>query len=105
MTPPHSTGVARLFVGQISFDAMETDIVQLFSFYGDVLCANIMRDDFGRSTGAAFITLKSTDQADIAIQSLHDRYVMGREKPLQVCYGRRSENISEFGEIHAHIMS
>ncbi|CAD2217684.1 RNA-binding protein [Angomonas deanei] len=94
----HNT--ARLFVGQLNFDATETDVQQIFSFYGHVLHVNILRD-VNKSTGSAFVTYATTTEADNAIIALHDRYNMGREKPLQVSYCRRSETVSAFGYQHA----
>lgn len=94
-------GTARLFVGQLNFDATEYDIRQIFSFYGHVLHVNIFRDQFGKSSGSAFVTFGTTEEADNAILALHDQYNMGRDKPLQVSYCRRSEQISDFGYQHA----
>ncbi|EPY34664.1 RNA-binding protein [Strigomonas culicis] len=101
--PPAATAAAtaRLFVGQLNFDAAEHDIRQLFAFYGHVLHVNILRDEDGKSSGSAFVTYGSTAEADMAILSLHNRYNMGRERPLQVSYCRRSEQISDFGYQHA----
>lgn len=95
------TGTARLFVGQLNFDATEHDLRQIFSFYGHVIHTNVLRDADGKSTGSGFVTFRQTDEADFAIMSMHDRYNMGREKPLQVSYCRRSERISPFGYEHA----
>ncbi|GET91899.1 RNA-binding protein, putative [Leishmania tarentolae] len=95
------SGTARLFVGQLNFDATEHDLRQIFSFYGHVIHTNVLRDADGKSTGSGFVTFRVTDEADFAIMSMHDRYNMGREKPLQVSYCRRSERISPFGYEHA----
>lgn len=98
---------ARLFVGQLNFEATEYDIQQIFSFYGHVLHVNILRSqhDPASSTGSAFVTYSSTVEADCAIQSLHDKYNMGRDKALQVSYCRRTEDISEFGIEHAKLLN
>ncbi|CCW63147.1 unnamed protein product [Phytomonas sp. EM1] len=94
-------GIARLFVGQLNFDATENDVRQIFSFYGHVLYVNTLQDQNGKNTGSAFVTYATTDEADAAIQALHDHYNMGRDKPLQVSYCRRSDLISPFGYQHA----
>lgn len=93
---------ARLFVGQLNFDATEMDVKALFDFYGHVLHVNILRDKTSkRSKGSAFVEYGSTDEADCAIMALHNRYNMEREKPLQVSYCGKSDLISEYGREHA----
>ncbi|RHW68631.1 RNA-binding protein [Trypanosoma brucei equiperdum] len=93
---------ARLFVGQLNFDATEDDIYALFDFYGKALHVNILRDkETQKSKGSAFVEYGSTEEADCAILALHNRYNMEREKPLQVSYCNKSELISEFGRDHA----
>ena len=95
-------GQAKLFLGQVHFDATEEDIRQLFDYYGDVLHVNILRDRrTGRSTGSAFITYGSTEEADASILALHGVYNMEREKPLQVSYSEKTPTISRFGYNHA----
>ncbi|KAH9578410.1 RNA recognition motif domain [Trypanosoma melophagium] len=93
---------ARLFVGQLNFEATEKDVSALFDFYGQVLHVNILRDKTSnRSRGSAFVEYGSTEEADCAIMALHNRYNMEREKPLQVSYCGKSDLISEFGREHA----
>jgi len=96
------TGEAKLFIGQLNFDASEDDVRQLFEYYGDVLHVNILRDKHTmRSTGSAFITYGSTEEADAAILALHNIYNMERDRPLQVSYCERTPTISQFGYEHA----
>ncbi|KEG09222.1 RNA-binding protein [Trypanosoma grayi] len=95
-------GRARLFVGQLNFDATEEDVFALFDFYGNVLHVNILRDrGTNRSKGSAFVEYATTWEADCAIMALHNRYNMEREKPLQVSYCGKSDIISDYGHEHA----
>ncbi len=96
-------GEAKLFIGQLHFDADENDVRQLFEHYGSVLHVNILRDkQTSRSTGSAFVTFGSTEEADAAILALHNIYNMERERPLQVSYCERTSTISQFGYEHAN---
>ena len=96
------TGEAKLFIGQLHFEATEEDVRQLFEFYGHVIHINILRDKHtGRSTGSAFVAYGSTEEADAAILALHNIYNMERDKPLQVSYCEKTPTISEFGYEHA----
>ena len=95
-------GLAKLFIGQLNFDATEEDVRQLFEFYGDVLHVNVLRDKVTRkSTGSAFVTYGCTEEADAAIMALHNTYNMDRDRPLQVSYCEKTQTISKFGFRHA----
>lgn len=95
-------GDAKLFIGQLHFDATEEDVRQLFDYYGEVKHINILREkNSGRSCGSAFVTYGSTEEADAAILALHNIYNMERDKPLQVSYCQKTPNISQFGYEHA----
>jgi RNA recognition motif-containing protein len=94
-------GEAKLFIGQIHFEATEEDIADLFSFYGEVRHINILRDKTHKSTGSAFVTFATTEEADAAILALHGKYYMERDKALQVSYCKKTQAISNFGYNHA----
>lgn len=96
-------GDAKLFIGQLHFDATEDDVRQLFEYFGEVKHVNVLRNE-GRSKGSAFVTYGSTEEADAAILALHNRYNMERDKPLQVSYCQRTQVISPFGHEHARIL-
>ena len=98
-------GEAKLFVGQIHYEADEETLAELFGTYGNVVQMNILRDANGRSKGSAFITFGSTEEADVAVASLHDVYYMNRDKPIQVSYCQRTQNISDYGLWHAKVVS
>ena len=96
------SGEAKLFIGQLHFEATEEDVRQLFDYYGTVLHVNILRDkNSHRSTGSAFVTYGCTEEADAAILSLHNIYNMERDRPLQVSYCEKTLTISTFGYEHA----
>eukprot|EP00759_Apiculatamorpha_spiralis_P027767 PhF_6_TR30454/c0_g1_i1/m.44727 len=91
-------GEAKLFVGQISYEADKASIYRLFQSYGEVLEVQILYDkDTRQSRGAAFVTYGSTEEADTAIAALHDRYRMLSNRFMQVSYAKNSPNISPYG--------
>lgn len=73
----------------------------MFGAYGVVEDLDILRDQGGRSSGAAFVTYASTLEADTAIFTLHNRFFMIPKKPIQVSYAKSSPNISVFGTFKA----
>lgn len=53
----------RIFVGGISANTTEGELLQLFSSYGTVKAAKIIQDRAGVSKGYGFITFESEDDA------------------------------------------
>ncbi len=69
----------KLFVGNISWDASDDDLKQLFAEFGEVEEAIIIKDKFsGRSKGFGFVTFVNEEDADKAIEALHEKDFMGR---------------------------
>eukprot|EP00759_Apiculatamorpha_spiralis_P059318 PhF_6_TR9889/c0_g1_i1/m.15082 len=98
---PGPLGEARLFVGQVAYNATEEHLNCLFSPYGRVTKVFILRNNDNTSRGAAFVSFDNTGDADCAISALHDRYHMLQDKALQVSYAKSSPNISEWGRRQA----
>ncbi|CBZ29948.1 conserved hypothetical protein [Leishmania mexicana MHOM/GT/2001/U1103] len=119
---------AVLFVGQLNYEATEADVSQVFSCYGKPLSVLVLKDK-GKAAkkggaggvsggsaathrkvgGSAFVTYRTTLEADTAIMALHGRYNakdddsenVDNSKCLQVSYGQQTGLISTFGMIHA----
>jgi RNA recognition motif-containing protein len=67
----------KLYVGNLTYQVTEDELVQLFSEYGEVLSAQVIIDrDTGRSKGFAFVEMGSG--ADEAISALHETDFKGR---------------------------
>ena len=96
---PHSMEVTgdRLYVGNLSYDAVESDLFELFNGSGRVKNAEVVINNrTQRSKGFAFVTMMSIDEAKKAVADLHNKDFMGRPlvvggaKPLPEG-GRREE--------------
>ncbi|MCO6494590.1 MAG: RNA-binding protein [Bacteroidetes bacterium] len=69
----------NIYVGNLSFRAKEQDVSDLFSTYGEVTSARIVRDKFTkRSRGFAFVEMSNDEAAKEAIQALHEKEFMER---------------------------
>lgn len=69
----------KVYVGNLSFDAVESDLSELFSGVGSVMNAEIVSHrETQKSKGFAFVTLASIDEAKRAVVELHDKEFMGR---------------------------
>ena len=67
----------KLYVGYLTFDATDADLMELFSPHGQVQSAQIVTDrDTGRSRGFAFVEM--SEGADAAIAALNGQDFKGR---------------------------
>jgi RNA recognition motif-containing protein len=69
----------RLYVGNLPYTAAEQDLEELFGQVGAVQSVNVMRDQAtGRARGFAFVEMNSADDAQRAIDQLHNAQFGGR---------------------------
>ena len=69
----------KLYVGNISFNKSNQDLIDLFSPSGTVTSANIIEDrETGRSRGFGFVEMASPAEAQEAISALNGKEVDGR---------------------------
>lgn len=72
---------ARLYVGNLSFDAAESDLFELFNGVGSVQNVEIvMNRHTMKSKGFAFVQMLTVDEAKRAVAELHDKEYMGGRK-------------------------
>jgi RNA recognition motif-containing protein len=67
---------AKLYVGNLSYDAGENDLFELFKGVGAVRNAEIVAH---KSKGFGFVTMATVDEARRAVTELHDKEFMGRK--------------------------
>lgn len=59
----------KLYVGNLSYNAKEEDLTNLFAKFGTVQSVNIITDRFtGRSKGFAFVEMSSGEEAQKALE-------------------------------------
>jgi RNA recognition motif-containing protein len=69
----------NIYVGNLSFEVTDDDLRQLFSPYGEVESANVIKDRFsGESRGFGFVEMPAKKDADAAIAALNGTDVKGR---------------------------
>ncbi len=70
----------RLYVGNLSFDATENDLSELFNGVGQVVTAEVVsHKQTQRSKGFAFVQMQTVEEAKRAVTELHDKDFMGRK--------------------------
>ena len=81
----------RLYVGNLSFDATESDLFELFNGVGHVQNAEVVSYRHNqRSKGFAFVQMQTTEEAQRAVDELHDKEFLGRK--LVVSGAKTSEH-------------
>lgn len=76
--PP--TRNARLYVGNLSYEASEAELEDLFKGFGDVRSVEIIYNNRTyKSKGYAFVEMRKLEDAQRAAEILHGQPFMGRE--------------------------
>jgi cold-inducible RNA-binding protein len=69
----------RLFVGNMSFQSTESDLMTLFQAYGQIGRIQVVTDrETGRSRGFAFVEMPNDAEAANAIAGLNGKEIGGR---------------------------
>jgi len=80
---------ARLFVGNLSYDATEAELREAFSEAGEVTQVRIPQDrETGRPRGFAFVDMASPEQAAAALAQLDQRPLRGRPMAVKEAVAR-----------------
>lgn len=80
----------NIYVGNLSFDANEDQLRELFEAYGRVESAKIISDQFtGRSRGFGFVEMAEREEGMRAIQELDAKEFIGRSLRVNEARPRR----------------
>jgi RNA recognition motif-containing protein len=96
----------RLYIGNLSYDAAESDLFELFSGVGTVANVEVITNKHTqRSKGFGFVQMNSVSEAKRAVEELHDKEYMGRKLvvsgaklPPDRAVGRDREESPETGD-------
>ncbi|MDD5093276.1 MAG: RNA-binding protein [Dehalococcoidia bacterium] len=82
----------KIYVGNLSYDMTQEELLQEFKAFGAVTSADIIMDKFsGRSRGYAFVEMPSISEGQAAIAALNGK--MLKDRTLNVNAAReRTEN-------------
>jgi RNA recognition motif-containing protein len=83
----------RLYIGNLSYDASESDIEELFKGVGPVRSVEIVYNKHThKSKGYGFVEMLRIDEAKRAVEVLHDQHFMGRQL---IVSGAKAKNAEE----------
>jgi RNA recognition motif-containing protein len=70
----------NIYVGNLSWSMTDDDLMNLFTQYGSVTSAKILKDKMnGRSKGFGFVEMEDDEAAKTAIANLNETEVQGRK--------------------------
>ena len=70
----------NIYVGNLSWTMTDDDLSNLFTQYGSVTSAKILKDKMnGRSKGFGFVEMEDDEAAKTAIAALNENEVLGRK--------------------------
>ena len=76
---------AKLFVGNLSFQATEEDLRELFAQAGTVETVRIITDQFtGRPRGFGFVEMATTEEAEAAVKKFNGHELDGRTLKVEL---------------------
>src|SRR5438874_7313318 len=79
----------RLFVGNLPYQTMESDLQTYFSQAGIVTSINVMFDKTtGKSRGFAFVEFASTEEANKAVEQFNNKDFQGRALTVNIARPR-----------------
>ncbi|MEB3357513.1 MAG: RNA-binding protein [Synechococcales bacterium] len=88
-----------IYIGNLSFQATEDDIREVFVEYGTVKRVSLPTDrETGKKRGFAFVELETEAEEDNAIEELDGAEWMGREIRLNKAKPRESRRSNSFAE-------
>ena len=86
---PQQENPKKLFVGNLPFSTTEEEVVSMFSDFGTVVDAALIKDRMsGRSKGIAFVTFETVEEANAAIEGLNGKDIDGRALVVNVARPR-----------------
>jgi RNA recognition motif-containing protein len=88
----------KLFVGNLSFNTTEGDILDLFKQAGTVASCSLIVDKFtSKSRGFAFVEMGSQDEANKAIAQFNGKELGGRALTVNEAKPREDRPRGDFG--------
>jgi RNA recognition motif-containing protein len=79
----------KLYVGNLSNNAKEEDIRQMFEAFGEVTSATIVKDKYsGQSRGFGFVEMPNQAEAQTALKNLNGKDLQGQQIKVNEAYDR-----------------
>ena len=81
----------NIYVGNLSYEVDENDLIEVFKSYGTVSSSKIITDrDNGRSKGFGFVTMDNQEEANLAIKELNGAVYEERDMVVNMAKPRKN---------------
>ncbi|MGQ9647797.1 MAG: RNA recognition motif domain-containing protein [Thermodesulfobacteriota bacterium] len=91
----------NIYVGNLSYEASEENLRQAFEAFGQVSAASIVKDKYsGQPRGFGFVEMPDQAEAQVAIQNLNGKELLGR--PMNVNEARSRNDRGRAGGPAGH---
>lgn len=88
----------KLYVGNLSYSVRDNDLHDHFAAFGEVQSAKVMMErESNRSKGFGFVEMATAEQAQAAIEALHEQPWGGRNLVVNVARPREERPARGFG--------
>jgi RNA recognition motif-containing protein len=88
----------KLFVGNLSFNTTEGEVLDAFKQAGNVKSCELILDKFtGKSRGFAFVEMGSQEEANKAVEMLNGKELGGRALTVNEARPREDRPRGDFG--------
>ncbi|WP_284335455.1 RNA recognition motif domain-containing protein [Comamonas sp. NoAH] len=79
----------KLYVGNLAYSVRDNDLQQQFSSFGNVISAQVMMErGSDRSKGFGFVEMSTADEAEAAIEGMHEQTMGGRNLTVNIARPR-----------------
>ncbi len=86
-----------IYIGNLSYEATEQDVQELFSKFGEVSSVKLIKDNAtGRSKGFGFVEMADASLSKRAIAELHETEFMSRNIVVNEARPKASSDRSSF---------
>ncbi|MBZ8181424.1 MAG: RNA-binding protein [Oscillatoria sp. PMC 1051.18] len=87
-----------IYVGNLSYEVTQEDLMQVFAEYGEVKRVHLPTDrETGRLRGFGFVEMSSDDEEEKAIETLDGASWMGRNMKVNKARPRENRGSGSFG--------
>ena len=78
--PAPADGSIEIYVGNLSYEMTDAQMLELFTPYGKVNSARIIMNKYnGKSKGFGFVQMPNREEADKAVAEINDKEYLGRK--------------------------
>lgn len=82
---------AHLFIGNLDETVDEKMLLSIFSAFGRVISAKVIRDDDMNSKGHGFISYDNFESSDLAIENMNNEFISNKKVHISYAYKKDSK--------------